>query len=66
MDDSKLPNGGFPPILECLNEINKKIKKERYLQPNMKNININKILNTKKNKLNIIENDDELIELEEV
>lgn len=64
--DSKLPNGGFPPIVECLFEINKKIKKERYLQSNMKNININKILNTKKEKLNILDDDKELIELDEV
>ena len=68
MDNSKLPNGGFPPIIECLYEVNKnkKINKERYLQSNMKNININKILNTKKNKKNIIEDNKDIDELEEI
>ena len=50
MEQNKLPNGGFPPIIECLFEENKNIKKERYLSSNIKNINIQKILNTNKQK----------------
>jgi hypothetical protein len=50
MEQNKLPNGGFPPIVECLFKENKNIKKERYLSSNIKNINIHKILNTKKQK----------------
>lgn len=67
MEENKLPNGGFPPIIECVFEENKNIKKERYLSSNIKNINIQKILNTSKKKIiitdtNNYENDD----LEEV
>lgn len=67
MEENKLPNGGFPPIVECLFKENKNISKERYLSSNIKNINIHKILNTNKKKI-IITNEDsfENDDLEEV
>jgi hypothetical protein len=64
-----IPNGGFPPLIICYddinkNELNKILKTNKNTVLNMKNI-INNNNNNKKNDI-IVKVDDELDELEEI
>jgi len=64
-NNSKIPNGGFPPIKYCEEKkINIKMEKERFFAPNnINNINIRKILLTPKKKIFINENSEEELDI---